>query len=236
MISLLPGVPALVIEKASRTLVVADLHLSPSGLTDREAVRTLVMMTLESLLKSARAVGASRLVIAGDVKDTISYVPRILLTPLREGFERLADALNEVLVVRGNHDGQLEEALPQRVPVLSRLELGDIVVVHGHSRLDTFARFVISAHIHPVFLKVFKSHATLAKCWLLARAEVEDTEFTWLCIPAFSRTWGFRVDTLTLDEIARLIPVRNASMVSLRVLSLDLLLLDSRDNLSAERV
>lgn len=229
---LCPGVPALLVE---RTLVLADLHLGVSGLRDYEGLKELTTELFARIAKLAEETKAKNLVLAGDIKEPITHVPRLLKNCLTPALEMLTSYVDEVIICRGNHDGRLEDALPSGVSFLDVLELHTCTITHGHAKISDPPKLLISAHIHPVYLVRAKTYSVLTKCWIIAEVECDEGKFTWICVPAFSRVWGLRIDTLPAQKLLEMIPMRGIKNIRAKLLSLDLLLLDSLEYVRRER-
>ncbi|MEM3839461.1 MAG: metallophosphoesterase family protein [Candidatus Micrarchaeaceae archaeon] len=195
LFSFVKGSPALIIKKEG-ILVAGDLHigkefrLEKSGLHFADATRKMAL----ELLDIYRKTHARRLVLLGDIKDTIGYPPR-------EEFEALASFFNEfrhikVTVVKGNHDAHLAELLGRigmAAPVVRELLLRDIAMIHGNALPSSLAmtkKYIIAGHSHIAV----NAGGAVAKGWLLACPGKETEEryagynksIKLLVMPAFS--------------------------------------------------
>jgi len=141
------------------TLVVADLHIGfeekfkSSGINIESNVEKMAE-ELEALIDETKA---KNLVIAGDVK---SGIDRILQSEW-ENVPRLLGRLSRkcrVTVVPGNHDGGLQNLVPDFVEIadINGVVVGDTLIFHGHTRpLPKFrdcAR-ILMGHVHPIYQK-----------------------------------------------------------------------------------
>jgi len=167
--------PVLRIAAGRKLLCAADLHIGVEAEMASKGVH-LPSQTyrMEEELLSLREEG-DLLVILGDVKHQVPLgspqehmeIPRLM--------RRLAREFAGVHVVRGNHDGGLEDLLPREVPLhpASGLSLNGIGFVHGHTwpAEETMAnRVVVMAHNHPALLFVDGlGRASLERCWLRCR-------------------------------------------------------------------
>lgn len=155
-----PDAPALLVAPrapgAERWLAVADLHL---GLAEVDARRGVPSATTgramaEALVTLARAHGAGRVVIAGDVKHPVTGVPRLLRPEIFRFFATVLEAGIAVEVVLGNHDPGLVPCLPKEVAVhrATGIVRDEIGVFHGHrwpaQRVLNAPRLVVG-HLHP---------------------------------------------------------------------------------------
>lgn len=153
--------PVLQIDHDSeRSLIISDLHLGWEISFAEKGIfipsQTSRMLTrLLSVIENQKP---DRLVIIGDVKQSI---PRISLEEWRTiplFFERLESAVSEVWVAKGNHDGDLEPLTPPSVRILpsSGFTLGEaprVGLFHGHAWPSTevlTSNLLVMGHIHPV--------------------------------------------------------------------------------------
>jgi uncharacterized protein len=141
------------------TIVVADLHIGfeekfkSSGINIESNIEKMAS-ELETLIDQNKA---KNLVIAGDVK---SGIDRILQSEW-ENVPRLLGRLARkcrVTIVPGNHDGGLQNLVPESVEIadINGIVIGDSLVFHGHTRpLPKFkdcAR-ILMGHVHPIYQK-----------------------------------------------------------------------------------
>jgi len=134
--------------KLGRNLIIADLHLGYEVAMAKEGfylprVFREVVASLRSLLEREKV---KRLIIAGDLKH--SFVPEWReRKELRAFVEEVSPLVDEVVLVRGNHDVGVLWLRELGVEVVDELELGGWKVVHGHKPVEG-DRFIIG-HEHP---------------------------------------------------------------------------------------
>jgi putative SbcD/Mre11-related phosphoesterase len=152
--------PALIIENSEKILVVADLHIgwervwSESGIY----VPSQADKLLKKLLSLVEMHNPDRLILLGDIKQAITRVSMEEWREIPKFFETLQEHLNEVIVIRGNHDGDLEPLMPSTIRILpsSGLTIGSeprIGLFHGHawpSPEVLSSELLVMGHIHPV--------------------------------------------------------------------------------------
>lgn len=153
--------PVLQIDHDSeRSLIISDLHLGwEISFAERgifiPSQTSRILTRLLSIIENQKP---DRLVIIGDVKQSI---PRISLEEWRTiplFFERLESAVSEIWVAKGNHDGDLEPLTPPSVRILpsSGFTLGEaprVGLFHGHAWPSTevlTSNLLVMGHIHPV--------------------------------------------------------------------------------------
>ncbi len=126
------------------SLIVADIHLG----YERELWREGIYVPEQTeriageITELVEKTGAREVILNGDVKHTIGYMTDFE----RRAVEKLLDSLEEVArvtVIRGNHDGGLEEV----VEVRDGVERGGYLIHHGH-RLEEGDKQVMG-HMHP---------------------------------------------------------------------------------------
>lgn len=148
------GEPALVVAtKGTSHLVVGDLHIGREMRLSAKGIH--VYGTAESMaqhiLKIAAAHSLSRLILLGDIKDSIMRPPARERTEIALFFDALS--VMDTTIVLGNHDAGL--ALPDNVKTFKELSMGQVGFVHGHalpSEKLVESRYIVAAHDHPAFL------------------------------------------------------------------------------------
>jgi uncharacterized protein len=152
-----PDLPAELFTGA--VLVVADLHIGfeekyrSTGINIESNVQKMAS-ELENIIDENKV---TSLVIAGDVKSGIDRI-------LQSEWENVPKLLNRlarkcrVTIVPGNHDGGLQNLVPDNVEVadINGVLIGDTLIIHGHTR--PLAKFsdcqrIIMGHVHPIYQK-----------------------------------------------------------------------------------
>ena len=136
------------------------------------------------LLAVCGATGATKLVVAGDLKHSVAAITEQEGLEVPRALEELAAAFEEVVVVPGNHDGRAEELLPpgarnvRLAPVGGHLCRGGLLVIHGHAWPDPAlakrARGLAIAHNHTA-LALHDALGRVHKeaCWARGRVNPE---------------------------------------------------------------
>ena len=139
-------------------LVAADLHL---GLERRLAEEGWHMPSSTSsivarLLALVDSQGADVLALVGDIKDSIHTASRQEESELPSAIGQLADAVDEIHLVKGNHDGDLDMLVPYRRNLTVHdgrgARVGDLGLCHGHTwptREVVDCAVLAIAHNHP---------------------------------------------------------------------------------------
>jgi len=154
---LIPYPAALIKTRKTRTLVIADLHigweltLSQSGIH----VPTQMPKLLQNLEKLVLTYKPEKLLILGDVKHTVASAKIGEWQNVPEFFNKLRKQMENIQVIRGNHDGNLKPLLPENIAVLSEADAieGEIGLFHGHrwpSPALLKCRTLMMGHVHPI--------------------------------------------------------------------------------------
>lgn len=158
-------------------LVLSDLHLGlvfPEAKDPRPHLGTAAVLA-EEIVQAARATGAGRVLVVGDVKDPIQGTPRHVRAEVIDFFERLARGGLESEVVLGNHDVGLPRMLPPSVAVHppGGLLRDGVGYFHGHAwpsrALLLRSRTLVAGHLHPGFRLApspERSSTGKERCWL----------------------------------------------------------------------
>ena len=155
--------PALLLEKGGeRVLVVADLHLGWEVTLARQGIHipSQVPRLLDKLRKILEDTHPQQLVLLGDVKHAVGKVELEEWKYVPEFFEKLVELIQNVQVVPGNHDGNLEPLTPPVVKIGQSQGItfwNNVGLFHGHawpypSLLG--CKYLVMGHLHPVV--VFK--------------------------------------------------------------------------------
>lgn len=167
----IPDHPALLDNGRKKTLIVADLHIGIVSFPDR------VVDDVVALVKST---GAETLMVVGDAKHDIGR-RFVELKACQELVEKVkAEGVEEVLLVRGNHDGGLDA---ERCVIE-----GNTAFFHGHfipeDALEA-KRFVI-AHAHPAVFIADKISGFKERVWLEGFVEIGGEGREVVVMPAYN--------------------------------------------------
>lgn len=194
------GIPAL---KADTNLIVGDLHIGVESHLRSKGFHLIshTSKMYDSLIEAAED-DVNRLIVIGDVKDSVPGSTKQEYAEIPDFFERLFERFDIIDVVRGNHDTQIEEFLPSRVKIrpASGLKIGDTGFIHGHtwpSAEVMDCRTLVLAHNHPaVMFCDGVGRRTTEPCWFRGSFNATSDERypvipeRFLVIPAFNRMLG----------------------------------------------
>ncbi|MGA2766941.1 MAG: metallophosphoesterase [Candidatus Bathyarchaeia archaeon] len=158
MITPLPPFPAALLKsRGTRLMAVADLHigwemsLSGKGIH----VPTQTPKLLNRLMDLLSEYKADELLVLGDVKHTVAKAEAMEWRDIPDFFSALKKRVQQVFIIRGNHDGNLEPLLPEGISVLpgTGVAFDDVGFFHGHqwpSPALLKCKTLVMGHVHPV--------------------------------------------------------------------------------------
>jgi putative SbcD/Mre11-related phosphoesterase len=136
---------------SNKSLIIAELHLGLGIVESNTGIaESIFQACMKDLMMLANKVEARRLVINGDFKESIGKPNQYELELIRR-FEKLTDKLfDDVILVKGNHDGLIANYVGFRVvPSHSFVEDGvTINVQHGHA-VKPKPSVLVLGHLHP---------------------------------------------------------------------------------------
>lgn len=155
-------------EDGERWLLIADTHVGLEVELGKKGVRipSQSARIAQLVLDFAERAGATSLAILGDVKHEIASIVESA-REVREFLDRISGKFNKVVLVKGNHDGNLDlilssNAKPNVYLIDSRgfmirsRDGKNLLLLHGNSkpRVEDFmnADVIIMGHTHPAIL------------------------------------------------------------------------------------
>lgn len=157
MLKLLQPYPALLYEKkGERALVIADLHIGWEVALAEEGIH-VPSQTKKLTEKASHLIKRYKpqtLILLGDVKHTIARAELEEWKDVPEFFETIARHVANIYVILGNHDGNLEPLLPEKIETYpsSGIVFGDVGFFHGHTWPSPElleCRTLVMGHVHP---------------------------------------------------------------------------------------
>jgi len=152
-----PHAALLINEDSEKTLVISDLHIGWEISLAEEGiyVPSQTARLLERLREIIFSEKPDRLIVLGDVKHTVAKIETEEWRDVPRFFEEICRIVPEVQIIPGNHDGEIEALLPEKVKVSSPrgLIIGDIGLFHGHTWpfLEMLnCKSLVIGHVHPV--------------------------------------------------------------------------------------
>jgi len=155
-------------EDGERWLLIADTHVGLEVELGKKGVRipSQSARIAQLIIDMAERSGATSLVILGDVKHEIASIIESA-REVRDFLNRISGKFNKIILVKGNHDGNLDlilsnDAKPNVYLVDSRgfimksKDGKNLLLLHGNSRprIEDFtnADVIIMGHTHPAIL------------------------------------------------------------------------------------
>jgi len=153
---LFPHPAAFIKTQKTRTMAIADLHMGWEMALTQKGIHvpsqtSKLLKKLKNLLSTYKP---EKLVILGDVKHTVATAEIGEWQDIPDFFQEIKALTQEILIIRGNHDGNLEPLLPESVKVLpaTGMTLGEVGFFHGHkwpSPTLLKCKTLVMGHIHP---------------------------------------------------------------------------------------
>lgn len=198
--------------KIGKSLVIADLHIgieleyASKGIYIPWQTKDL-MKKLEKIRKMEK--GVKRLIIDGDLKHTILKIDQKEIKHVLDFVNFAEDLFEEVIIIKGNHDGKIQKILIGRTVVPYFVE-EETLIIHGHKKVPKeidVGRIVIG-HVHPIFKINMKSEK------VFVRGFFGDKEV--IILPAFGDLCGGRDprEGLKKGPIAR--KLKDVEIISLK--------------------
>lgn len=153
--------PALLLEEdAEKILIVADLHIGwEISLIEKGIYIPSQISRIQSkLIQIIKEHKPDRIIFLGDIKQSIPLISYEEWKSVPEFFEAIQELVNDISVILGNHDGDLEPLTPPSIKILpaTGIVVGKYVRIglfHGHawpSPEVLGCEVLVMGHIHPV--------------------------------------------------------------------------------------
>ncbi len=224
MIQPVHGIPAL---RTDDALIIGDLHIGVEAHLLKKGVH-LTSRTKDMLaaIDNASTEGTDRIIIIGDVKDSVPGSSFQEFKEIPEFFDSLLGSYSKVDIVRGNHDTELEKFLPSKIRLhpATGMCLDDLGLVHGHtwpSPRVMSQKTLIMGHEHPTILFKDGIGSTVSEpCWLRGyfHSDIRGSRYpalpdSFIVVPAFNRLLGGSpINTIGGQLLG---PVLNSNLVDL---------------------
>lgn len=153
---LMPHPAAIVGTPENQTLVIADLHIGWEMALSEKGIHipTQTSRMLKQLIKLIKQCKPEKLLVLGDVKHTVAKAELGEWQDIPEFFGELKSHVKEIMIIRGNHDGNIEPLLPENIKLLpaTGTTIGNVGLFHGHrwpSPTLLKCKTLLMGHIHP---------------------------------------------------------------------------------------
>ena len=149
--------PALLHSKNKhKTLIITDLHIGWEINLIQKGIHVPSQMPKirQKLLQLIDSTNPDTLIILGDIKHTVAKAESGEWHDIPEFFKSIKTKINDIQIVRGNHDGNLEPLLPPHIKLhpSTGIALNTVGLFHGHtwpSRKLLKCTTLIMGHAHP---------------------------------------------------------------------------------------
>ena len=178
---LLPHPAAMIKTGKMSSLVIADPHLGwEMALQERGIhVPSQTPRTMQKLTDLLEKHKPALLLILGDVKHTVTAAEQGEWHDIPDFFSKIHEYVDNISIIRGNHDANLEPLLPEEVTILpaTGTTIGDIGFFHGHkwpSPTLLQCKTLLMGHIHPVVvLRDPIGFKTTKQVWIKAQLNTD---------------------------------------------------------------
>jgi len=158
MITPIPNQPALLMKHGNqKTLAIVDLHIGWEIALSQKGIHvpTQTPKLLKKLITLISTHKPEKLLILGDVKHTVATAEIGEWQDIPDFFNELKKQIQEILIIRGNHDGNLEPLLLENMKIFpsTGMTIGEFGFFHGHrwpSPSLLKCKTLVMGHVHPV--------------------------------------------------------------------------------------
>ena len=158
-IRIVPDNPALILEGKKKNLVITDLHIGFESEFGRKKIilgkNTNILEIINEVNKIIDLENPDSLILLGDVKSSIKNISNNEWKDVPYFFKNIKNDL-EIIVVPGNHDGNIDKLLPENISLTTTngIIIENTLLTHGHAMPKTnFSSIskIIMGHVHPIF-------------------------------------------------------------------------------------
>jgi len=159
MITPLPPYPAalLKLHDTGKLITIADLHIGWEISLSNEGIHvpSQTPKLLKRLLDLVSEYKPDEILVLGDVKHTVATAEKMEWRDVPDFFTTLKEYVQQISIIRGNHDGNLEPLLPEGVKILPSTgkAYDNVGFFHGHqwpAPMLLKCETLVMAHVHPV--------------------------------------------------------------------------------------
>jgi len=137
---------------------------------------------LERLGRIFSRVKVKRVIINGDLKHEFGTINKQEWNDVLKLFDYLFTKVEEIIIIKGNHDVILAPILKQRnLKLVNYFEDDDVTIIHGDKIVVNLNKIIIIAHEHPA-ISFSEKPADKFKCFLVGKFQRKNL----IVIPSFS--------------------------------------------------
>lgn len=156
--------------KKYKALVIADLHIGFEEALTKQGVlvpRFQYKDMIDRLEQIFAKVRPKTVVLNGDLKHEFGGISKQEWKETMRLFDYLLRKCKNVIVVKGNHDPNIEPITRKKpVSVVDEYVLDDVVITHGDVIPKTKAKVIVMGHEHPAIGLREKTRVERFKCFL----------------------------------------------------------------------
>ena len=152
------------------TLIIGDLQLGFETVLHKQGVMVPpfqlkdILKRLEHIFSKTKA---KRMVINGDIKHEFGTISDQEWRETLQLFDYLLEKVEEVVLVKGNHDLVLDPIAKKRnIKVVDYYDLEGITILHGHKILPNVGKTIVIGHEHPA-ISFPERPGEVFKCFLV---------------------------------------------------------------------
>ncbi len=248
---IIPDTPAIMFNEKefNKTLIVSDLHIGyVYGRNKRGIILPESKRPEEDIIQLLDEIQPDTLIFLGDFKDEIFGTSHPIAGRIWKFLKQLLEKTN-VIIIKGNHDGKIEEIIPEEIKLiqadglrLTKKETNkSIGLWHGHATpaLDVWtADITISAHAHPAYTFRDEIGSKITqKVWVKAKwlnTKEGEPDRIHIIVPPFNRYIdGYSVDS---EYFKTIVLMRDAiDFDNAEIFTLDGVLIGTLKNLREDR-
>ncbi len=171
-------------------LVIGDLHLGFEHELGEKGynVPSQTGKMLESIKKMAKKTKSTKLIILGDLKHAVPNMSSQEKREIPFFVRKLDEFFEEVVLIKGNHDGRIEDLV--KIDVKKEFVLDNVGFIHGHAlpskEFMEKTKCIVMAHIHPSYKwRDHLGHRHSKSCWIIGRWKEKKV----IIVPVFNESF-----------------------------------------------
>ena len=142
-------------------LVISDLHIGSEIDLIKKGININSLQISQDILKEIKDLQNTHLfngiIILGDLKSSITHISKNEWDTIPSFLKQLSIDMEEVFLIPGNHDANINLLVPEPVIVCntSGLVIEDTLLIHGHTipeKTKFNIKKIIMGHVHPIFI------------------------------------------------------------------------------------
>ena len=176
--------------ETEKVLVINDLHIGYEEALHRKGI-LVPRFQLEQITKKLNLifgkVKPAKVIINGDLKHEFGKVLRQEWKEVLEFLDYVLRRVPEVIIIKGNHDPIIKPIADKKgIAVMNEYMVGDSLIVHGDTLVETTAKRVIIGHEHPAITIREGSKWEKYKCFLKGTWKNKGKNIELIAVPSFN--------------------------------------------------